>query len=117
MSKRRKQGDIIWKVPNAGFCGKPGFGIIPDNSLPDVSLFCECGDKECQEWDVYPIDDAGNPTGGIWCHVCECEMLDEPPVSFEDLCVALAAALRAGDPRRIIDAQNAIRDAVEALDV
>lgn len=76
MSKRRAPGDVVWKRANAGFSSQAGRGIIPAGSTPDACLL-DCGDPDCREWpDVWPIDDAGEPTGGNWCHVSECEMED-----------------------------------------
>ena len=78
MSTRRKAGDVVWKLENAGFSGRAGLGVIPEGTESDECML-GCGDPDCQEWpDLWPCDEAGKPTGGNWCHVSECEMLDRP---------------------------------------
>lgn len=77
MSKRRQAGELVWKIPNAGFAGQPGLGrLVPGSD--GFSFMCECGDKQCREWDL-------EMEGGGWCpHVSECEMLDTQPSSSSD---------------------------------
>lgn len=77
MSKRRNAGDVVWKRPNAGFCGQSGLGMIRPDSESDECLL-ECGDAGCREWpDVWPLGGDGKPMGGgNWCHVSECQMDD-----------------------------------------
>lgn len=78
MSKRRKQGDVVWKASGAGFSGSSGYGIIPFDTESDECML-GCGDSDCQEWpDLWPLDENGNPGDGNWCHVSECEMSDGP---------------------------------------
>lgn len=75
MSKRRSAGEIVWKKDNAGFVGVGSLCQIQpdDDSLPCVL----CKDPDCREWaTLWACDESGNPTGGIACHVSECEMLD-----------------------------------------
>lgn len=78
MSKRRKPGDVVWKLAGAGFGAPAGLGLIPQNSVEPEPCFL-CDDPECNEWpDVWPLDEKGEPTGGNWCHVSECQMGDAP---------------------------------------
>ena len=78
MSKRRKPGDIVWKPSGYGFSTLDGLGLIPEGS-DSSDCVMECGDPDCQEWpDLWPVDKAGKPIGGNWCHVSECEMHDAP---------------------------------------
>lgn len=73
MSKRRRPGQRVWKISNAGFVGAPGYGYIPLEATPDPALCCDCGDDDCQEWDLWM------ESGSVCCHVAECEMLDTKP--------------------------------------
>ena len=91
MSKRRAAGDIVYKRPNAGFIGQPGWAYIPsdsDNSAPCLGLN-GCVDPECAEWtDLKGLPGetrekavAALKAGtflGLACHVAECEMRDGP---------------------------------------
>lgn len=78
MSKRRKAGDIVWKRENAGFVGEAGrVEIQPDDDHSPCML--DCGDPECREWvGCFAVNAAGEYTGGVACHVSECEMSDLP---------------------------------------
>lgn len=77
VSKRRRPGDVVWKPSGAGFSSLAGWGMIPEGSEPQPCLLCD--DPDCQEWpDLWPCTPDGQPTGGNWCHVSECEMLDRP---------------------------------------
>lgn len=76
MSKRRRPGDIVSKIPNAGFSQRSGLCLIPPNSKP-IPCFL-CNDENCQEWpDLWELDENLKPTGKNWCHVSECEMVDK----------------------------------------
>jgi hypothetical protein len=82
VSTRRKAGDVVYKIENAGFSGQPGLGMIRPDSEPDPCMLypgSNCDDPDCQEWpDVWALGEDGKPTGENWCHVSECEMLDAP---------------------------------------
>ena len=77
MSTRRNPGDVVFKVAGAGFSGLAGRGLIPPDSESEP-CFLGCNDPDCQEWpDLWALGPDGQPTGGNWCHVSECEMQDD----------------------------------------
>jgi hypothetical protein len=80
MSKRRKAKEIVWKKENAGFVGRACLvQIIPEDEEKYGVSYCmlDCGDPECREWATcWACDKDGNPTGGMACHVSECQMED-----------------------------------------
>jgi hypothetical protein len=76
MSKRRHAKEIVWKKENAGFVGQASLVQIQDDYEPDYCML-DCGDPECREWATcWACDKDGNPTGGMACHVSECQMED-----------------------------------------
>ena len=69
MSKRRNKGEIVYKIPGAGFCGE-GLVIRIDGEIDYCML--SCGDPQCKEWsDCEVVKD-----GGYVYHVSECQMED-----------------------------------------
>lgn len=70
MSKRRQANELVWKLPNAGFSGRPGLGRLVEGT-DNFSLMCECGDSQCREWDMEMEE------GGYCPHVAECQMEDK----------------------------------------
>jgi hypothetical protein len=81
MSKRRTSGEIVYKQPNAGFVGTPGLCQIQPEADPDFCMM-NCDDPDCREWaTLWACDENGVPTGGVACHVSECQMLDAKKVA------------------------------------
>ena len=93
MSKRREAGDIIYKLPYAGFTGQQAYGVIQEED-PDDHIPCmlDCGDAECVEWiDIYllPGDSLAEAAEalereeylGVAYHVSECQMADDKEAS------------------------------------
>lgn len=80
MSKRRNAGDIVLKRENAGFIGEASLcKIAPETAAYWSACMLHCGDPDCREWStLWQCDAAGNPLGGVACHVSECEMEDAP---------------------------------------
>lgn len=86
MSDKRKPGDLVWKIPLAGFVGEPGWGIVRG---PREDYCFSCDDENCGEWHEvvilgrtkadaekrYQESQLEDPIG-VCCHVGECEMLD-----------------------------------------
>ena len=69
MSKRRQAGDVVYKVPGAGFCGE---GLVIEVGGECERCLLGCGDKNCCEWsDCLVIE-----KGGYCYHVSECQMED-----------------------------------------
>lgn len=69
MTKRRQIGDIVYKIPGAGFCGE---GLVIKVGGECESCMMGCGDPDCREWsDCIVIKD-----GGYIYHVSECQMQD-----------------------------------------
>lgn len=69
MSKRRAVGDVVRKVPNAGFVGQSFVGRIADDGSVPCFL---CDDPECKEWaTLLSVDGLGAAY-----HVAECQMED-----------------------------------------
>jgi len=77
VSKRRRIGDQIIKVANAGFVGEPLVCTIPD--LPENHEFepclMSCGDPECKERVTLYVIEAPNQFAPVY-HVSECQMVD-----------------------------------------
>ena len=63
----------------AGFCTSgPTMAEIQDQGGADWCLQ-KCGDEDCYEWaTLWIIGPDGKPTGGMLCHVNECEMEGAP---------------------------------------
>lgn len=68
MSKRRHQGERVWKQEYAGFLIKPTHVTLMGEP---TSCLLDCGDPECREW-----PDASTDDGFYVHHVSECEVLD-----------------------------------------
>ena len=92
MSKRREAGEIIYKLPYAGFVGQTAYGVIQEED-PDDHIPCmlSCGDAECVEWiDVWllPGDSRAEAIEalkreeylGAAYHVSECMMADDKDI-------------------------------------
>jgi len=84
MSKRRNPGDVVRKVPGAGFVGESLVCRIPDyfGDIPEpcfASLHRGEPDDECMEWPNLEVLDANGDVVGHCCHVAECEMEDLDP--------------------------------------
>ena len=89
MSKRRNPGDIIVKLPYAGFVGQTAYAVIQEEDTDDhIPCMLDCGDPECVEWiDVFllPGDSMAEATEalkreeylGSAYHVSECQMADD----------------------------------------
>lgn len=78
MSVRRSSGDLVWKLPNAGFVGLPGNVVLSGEPEPCI---LECGDDECQEWPNAWSEEHG----GFAYHVSECEV-EDPRGASPDPC-------------------------------
>ena len=84
VSTRRKAGELVWKIANAGFVGQPGRIRLCaprpgdfDPTPPCLGLH-GCVDPRCVEWaDCEALGDDGSVIG-MCCHVSECEMEDLP---------------------------------------
>lgn len=88
--KHRKEGEVVWKRPGAGFSGTGAYVEIqpaPDDDVPCMI----CNDPECREWnDTFGLNAntieearalAGRQEydGSAYYHVSECEMHDDQP--------------------------------------
>lgn len=75
MSKRRNGGEIVWKVPGAGFLGL-GETVILVAEKDHRPCILDCGDPDCREWsDAYVVGDHN----AVVYHISECEMEDHAP--------------------------------------
>lgn len=83
MSKRRKPGEVVRRLPGSGFVGSadPQMVRIPSgHDFVDQADPCMmgCGDPECREWANLEIVE-GPHTGQFIYHISECEMVDSDP--------------------------------------
>ena len=79
MSKRRHEGDRVWKQFYAG-----GFSMRPDwvtLSGPPGQCMLNCDDDDCQEWPNALIEGTG---GGSAYHLSECELFDSEVAEAAD---------------------------------
>lgn len=81
MSKRRKPGEIVKRVPGSCFLGaeEPSLVRLTDESDGDMhymDTYCFlCDDPDCTEWANVQV--VGGPHNGEWlCHLSECRMED-----------------------------------------
>ena len=89
MSNRRKAGQVIYKVQNAGFLGQGGFGVTQEEDTDDMfPCVLSCGDEACVEWiNVWMLPGDTREEAeqalkderyiGAAYHVSECSMLDD----------------------------------------
>lgn len=75
MSKRRKEGDRVRRLPGSGFA------MYPDNSLlrisagsPDPCFLCD--DSECQEWLNLEVIEGRDAHEFFYYHISECQLVD-----------------------------------------
>lgn len=81
MSKRRKPGEVVRRIPGSGFLGAedPKYVRVPtEPHYEDEMAPCimGCGDDDCREWANLEV------VGGKWdgqclCHISECQMEDD----------------------------------------
>ena len=70
MSKRRHEGDRVWKQSYAGFVMQPGWVTL---SGPPDRCVLNCDDDDCQEWPNALTE--GSEHGSAY-HLSECELFD-----------------------------------------
>lgn len=77
MSKRRKPGEIVRRLPGSGFCGaaEPSLVIIPDDEAEIDYCMMYCGDPDCREYANLRIAE-GPFKGQCLYHISECQMQD-----------------------------------------
>lgn len=95
---KHKPGDLVWKIPCAGFSAAPGWAQIQEQDGPDgppPCLFCE-DEAGCVEWaTLWALPGQTREEAlkalrnkkfiGMYCHVSECELAETPEHIDEQL--------------------------------